>query len=360
MDITEGMNLNVYESQGGRTFEYLDDWGNIYARATREDVKNITGQGISISQPRYRVPGQPPLRRADPIYPPTTSTLPRHVGFEDPPSLYDPMRGTSSMDNLGGSLSRLNLGDAARDTPRGPIPSHVSTGFGHYPPLGPHGSYGVTMAETGVMSFSQGGPRPLGGAGIPISGDPTPRMGESMPAYSVPGLRPEVIVPRAPRPRRNDRRKVRPSQLQKICKAFDGSGDPYDHVARFRQVLYAEDVEDGHTMVQGFGLTLEGRALRWFQSLNNATLYDFEILVEAFIKENTKKGIKHNTLTQILDFKQKEKESVKDAIARLRSLISRCPRRDMPAEDRLISCFFESFKDKNLHMQLFGKIHLTR
>ena len=39
----KGMNLNVYESQGGRSFEYLDDWGNIYARATREDVKNITG-----------------------------------------------------------------------------------------------------------------------------------------------------------------------------------------------------------------------------------------------------------------------------------------------------------------------------
>ena len=131
--------------------------------------------------------------------------------------------------------------------------------------------------------------------------------------------------------RRPDNKKVRPSQLQKLCKAFDGSGDPYDHVERFRQVLYAEGVEDVHTMVQGFGLTLEGRALRWFQSLSNTTLYDFEVLVEAFIKENTKTGIKHNTLTQILDFKQKDRETVKDAIARLRSLISRCPPREMPA-----------------------------
>ena len=89
----EEINLNVYESQGGRTFEYLDDWGSIYARATREDDKNITGQGISISQPRYRVPGQPPLRRADPIYPPTTSTLPRHVGFDETTSSYDPTLG---------------------------------------------------------------------------------------------------------------------------------------------------------------------------------------------------------------------------------------------------------------------------
>ena len=93
--------------------------------------------------------------------------------------------------------------------------------------------------------------------------------------------------------------------------------------------------------------------------MSNATLYDFEILVEAFIKENTKTGIKHNTLTQILDFKQKDRETIKDAIARLKSLISRCPPREMPAEDRLISCFLESLRDRNLHVQLFGKRHMT-
>ena len=65
---------------------------------------------------------------------------------------------------------------------------------------------------------------------------------------------PVMPVARAPRYRRPDNKKVRPSQLQKLCKAFDGSGDPYDHVARFRQVLYAEDLEDVHNMVQGFGL----------------------------------------------------------------------------------------------------------
>ena len=61
-----------------------------------------------------------------------------------------------------------------------------------------------------------------------------------------------------------DRKKVRPSQLQKLCKAFDGNGDPYDHVARFCQVLFAKDVDDVHTMVKVFGLALEGKALSWF------------------------------------------------------------------------------------------------
>ena len=37
-------------------------------------------------------------------------------------------------------------------------------------------------------------------------------------------------------------RKVRPSMLQKLVKKFDGSGDPYDHIATFRQVVRAEKV----------------------------------------------------------------------------------------------------------------------
>ena len=39
---------------------------------------------------------------------------------------------------------------------------------------------------------------------------------------------------------------VRPSTLQKMVKKFDGSGDPHNHVASFRQVVCAERVSD-HT-----------------------------------------------------------------------------------------------------------------
>ena len=41
--------------------------------------------------------------------------------------------------------------------------------------------------------------------------------------------------------------RVRPSMLQKLVKKFDGSGDPYDHIATFRQVVRAEQVSDNHT-----------------------------------------------------------------------------------------------------------------
>ncbi|MCO5588037.1 hypothetical protein L7F22_041991 [Adiantum nelumboides] len=194
--------MNVYESQGGRSFEYVDDWANVYAKATNDDVKYLTWHGIPIEK--------------------------RHMG---------------------------NL--------------------------------------------------PYIGSAAPFNPMRKPTM----------------------------------------------SGHA-------RHVLHAEEVDEVHTMVQGFGLTLEGKALRWFQSLGNSMLYDFEVLIAAFIKENTKTGIKHNILTQILDFKQREKETVKDAIARLKSLISRCPLREMPAEDCLISCFLEGLTDRSLHMQLIGQKHI--
>ena len=44
----------------------------------------------------------------------------------------------------------------------------------------------------------------------------------------------------------------------------DGSGDPYNHLASFKQVLRAEQVTDFYTQYEGFGLTLEGKALSWF------------------------------------------------------------------------------------------------
>ena len=38
-------------------------------------------------------------------------------------------------------------------------------------------------------------------------------------------------------------------------------GDPYDHLASFKQVVRAEQITNPHTQVEGFGLTLESKAL---------------------------------------------------------------------------------------------------
>ena len=85
-------------------------------------------------------------------------------------------------------------------------------------------------------------------------------------------------------------------------------------MAQYRQLLYAEGVTDVHTMVQGFGLTIEGRALSWFQTLKPSVLYDFETLLKRFIEAYSKIGIKHNTVTQILSFRQKDNETVRECV----------------------------------------------
>ena len=56
-----------------------------------------------------------------------------------------------------------------------------------------------------------------------------------------------ILMPRLEReerrpPRRHgaDSRKVRPSTLQKLVEKYDGSGDPFDHIAAFKQVIHAK------------------------------------------------------------------------------------------------------------------------
>ena len=55
--------------------------------------------------------------------------------------------------------------------------------------------------------------------------------------------------------------KVRPSTWKKWVKNYNGTSDPYDHIAAFRQVLYAKKVKVNHTTIEEIGMTLEGRAL---------------------------------------------------------------------------------------------------
>ena len=80
------------------------------------------------------------------------------------------------------------------------------------------------------------------------------------------GYNPFEIPGAVPTARTNEaiygNRKVRPSHFQKAVKSYDGSGDPHNHLARVWQFARAENVRDFHTLIEGFGLTLEGKALQ--------------------------------------------------------------------------------------------------
>ena len=147
------------------------------------------------------------------------------------------------------------------------------------------------------------------------------------------------------------------STWQNIARSLTENGDPYEHIAQFRQLVYAEGVYDEHTKVQGFGLTMECQARMWFQNLKPAALYDFDMLLKSFIGAHTKIGIKHNTATDILNFKQGDGESVRECINRFKRYIVRCPESEIPSNERLISCFLEGLCNKELYMHLFAKNH---
>ena len=72
--------------------------------------------------------------------------------------------------------------------------------------------------------------------------------------------------------------------------------------------MRAKQITDLHTQVEGFGLTLESKALSWFQTLELHTFEDFAALEKDNFAAFSKIGIKHNVVAQIYSFGQKENE----------------------------------------------------
>ena len=155
----------------------------------------------------------------------------------------------------------------------------------------------------------------------------------------------------------HESRKVRPSNFQKWVKKFNGTGDPYDHVASFKQVARAEHVNDFHTKVEGFGMTLEASALSWFQTLNMEDYPSYEALEKDFIAAFSKTGMKHDALSKINGFQQKPDESVRNAANRLRQYLARCPEKEKPSQERLVSIFLEGLNNKELYAAIYMKRH---
>ena len=85
----------------------------------------------------------------------------------------------------------------------------------------------------------------------------------------------------------------------------------------------------------------------------------FEQVEEGFITAFSKMGIKHNTVAQIYNFKQKTHKNVRDFVSRLRQYIARCPAREIPSQERLVSLFLEGLSNKTLHANLYSMKHKT-
>ena len=117
----------------------------------------------------------------------------------------------------------------------------------------------------------------------------------------------------------------------------------------------AEKVHDLHTLVEGFSLTMEEKALTWFQTQNMAKFSSFTQLAKEFVREHTKSGLKHDVLSQIHRFKQESNESVRDCASRLRQYLTSCLVMEIPSQERLVSLFLEGLRSQELHSFVYMK-----
>ena len=115
---------------------------------------------------------------------------------------------------------------------------------------------------------------------------------------------------------------------------------------------------DTHTQVKGFGQTMEGKALSWFQTLEPKRKQSLKSQGLNFIAAFSKMGLKHNVVAQIYAFKQREHELVRDCINRLWQYITRCLEDEKPSQAHLISIFLEGLRNKTLHAHLYVKGHM--
>ena len=112
---------------------------------------------------------------------------------------------------------------------------------------------------------------------------------------------------------------------------------------------------NNHTQIEGFGLALEGKPLSWFQTLELSVEITLQSLENYFIAAFSKMGIKHNAISQLYAFEQREHESMRAYMNRLKQYIKRCPNDEKPSQGRLISIFLEGLQNKMLHAHLLRK-----
>ena len=130
-------------------------------------------------------------------------------------------------------------------------------------------------------------------------------------------------------------------------------------MAAYKQAVYAKQVQDTHTQIEGFCLTLESKVPTWFQTLGLESKVSLEWLEKDFIAAFSKMGIKHNAVAQILLFQQHEHETVRDSIKKLKQYIVHCLDDEKASQARLISSFLEGLRNWMLYAHLYTCQHRT-
>ncbi|KAL0802451.1 hypothetical protein Bca101_057627 [Brassica carinata] len=112
-------------------------------------------------------------------------------------------------------------------------------------------------------------------------------------------------------------------------KMYDGTGDPDDHIAQYKQRMLAVSLPRESreaTMCKGFGSTLIGPALQWYISLPTRSISSFTTLSDQFIEHFASSRNVEKTLDCLYEIHQRRTETLRSYIARYRPSREATPR----------------------------------
>ncbi|KAL0742485.1 hypothetical protein Bca4012_083998 [Brassica carinata] len=92
---------------------------------------------------------------------------------------------------------------------------------------------------------------------------------------------------------------------------YDGTGDPDDHIAQYKQRMLAVALPRESreaTMCKGFGSTLIGPALQWYINLTSRSISSFAVLSDKFVEQFTSRRDLEKTSDNLYDILQHRSE----------------------------------------------------
>ncbi|KAF3603148.1 hypothetical protein F2Q69_00034960 [Brassica cretica] len=108
-------------------------------------------------------------------------------------------------------------------------------------------------------------------------------------------------------------------------KAYNGTTDPDDHVAQYRQRMLAVPLPKGlreATKCKGFGSTLTGPALQWYINLPSRSIASFAVLSDKFVEQFASSRDLEKTSDSLYEIFQHRAEPLRGYIARKKRWLS--------------------------------------
>jgi len=102
-------------------------------------------------------------------------------------------------------------------------------------------------------------------------------------------------------------------------KMYDGTGDPDDHIAQYKQRMLAVALPREFreaTMCKGFGSTLIGPALQWYFNLPIGSISSFAALSDKFVEQFASSRSLEKTSDSLYEILQHRVKPLRDYIAR--------------------------------------------